>query len=66
LQIFVNNIQYGEPMEIEIQIIDKLKDIIKNLKEIGLYKEEKLNEIKDMVMNDLILEDIIDVLNVDN
>ena len=28
--------------------------------------EEKLNEIKDMVLNDLILEDIIDVLNVDN
>jgi hypothetical protein len=66
LGFFVNNIQYGEPMEIEIQIIDKLKDIIKNLKEVGLYKEEKLNEIKDMVMNDLILEDIIDVLNVDN
>ena len=53
-------------MEIKIKIFDKLKCIINELKEMNLYKEEKLEEIKLMVKNDRILEDIIDILINDN
>ena len=66
LGFFVNNLQYGQTMEIKIKIFDKLKCIINELKEMNLYKEEKLEEIKLMVKNDRILEDIIDILINDN
>ena len=62
LGFFVNNLQYGESMEIKIKIEDKLKLIIKDLKELDLYKEEKLDDIKKMIKKDYYLEEIIDIL----